>query len=135
MVRATRLSAPATAPRAARWFLLGGLALIGAGCITDAPSDAPPKAEAEKGAMEKVEEKVVAGAKKVEEVAGKAVEATGKAIGDAGHKLETDAAESARKNLGEKVGNAVESVGKGMESAGASTERGGKKLEENAAPK
>ena len=129
MVRATRLSAPAAAPRTARWFLLGGLALVGAGCTSDAT---PPKAEADKSTLEKVEDKVVDGAKKVEHAVGTGVQKTGEALENAGKKLETDAAESVRKNVGETAGNIVEKTGKGLESAGQSTENGGAKLKENA---
>lgn len=135
MVRATRLSAPAAAPRTARWFLLGGLALLGAGCASESEPGVPPKAEADKSTLEKAEDKVVEGARKVEHAVGTGVEKTGEALESAGRKLETGAADSVRRNVGETAGNAVESVGKGLESAGQSTESGGAKLKENAAPK
>lgn len=135
MVRTSLLSAPATpAPRAARWFLLAGLAATGIACTPEA-STAPPQAEADKSTLQKVEDKVVEGAKKVEDVAGSAAKATGNAIVKTGEQLETEAAASVRKNVGETAGNAVESVGKGLEKAGGSLDKGGDKLKENAAPK
>ena len=135
MVRSSRLSAPVhSAPRSARWFLLAGLAFAGIGCTGETPSDAPVKPESEKGVVEKVEDKAIEVGKKVEDGVGTAAKATGEAIVKAGVKLETDAADSVKKNVGETAGGVVESVGKGMEKAGASVDKGGEKLKEAAKP-
>ena len=48
------LSVPA-APRAARWFLLAGLAVMGAGCNADSPSKAPDMPEGDKSTLRKAE--------------------------------------------------------------------------------
>ena len=119
---------------AARWVLLAGLAVAGAGCTAETPSNAPAVPESEKGVVQKTEEKVIEIGHKVEGAAGSAAKATGNAIVEGGKKLETSAAESVRENVGTKAGDIVESVGKGMEKAGSSLDKGGDKLKEAAKP-
>ncbi len=132
MTIASRSSAPIA--RAARWFLLAGLAVVGVGCTGETPSNTPPIPESEKGVVRKAEEGAVEIGQKVEGAVGSAAQATGGAIKDAGVKLETSAAESVKANVGETAGKAVESIGKGMEKAGDAVGKGGDKLKEAAKP-
>ena len=127
MVRMFRSSAPA--PRAARWFLLAGLASVGAGCST---SNVP---EEQKTTVQKVEDGAANATNTVVDATGSGLKATGEAIEKGGEKLATDAADSVKKNVGETAGNIVESTGKGLEKAGEAVDKGGEKLKEAVPPK
>ena len=120
MARMFRSSVPA--PRAARWFLLAGLATVGAGCTT---SDIP---EDQKTTAQKVEDGAANATNKVVDATGEGLKATGEAIERGGEKLATDAADSVKKNVGETAGEIVEGTGKAMEKTGEAVDKGGDKL-------
>ena len=58
------------------------------------------------------------------------MKSAGEAIEKGGMKLETSAADSVKKNVGETAGKAVEVIGKGVEGAGKGVEGAGDKMKD-----